>query len=88
MADPITLDNFMRIVEGQAKIAEKLDNFIDAQKSMKGEIDAIKADVAAIKQANSSYKAYVQGALGLFTVIWTGLTLFVIPIVHKKLGLG
>lgn len=88
MADPITLDNFMRIVEGQAKIAEKLDNFIDAQKSMKGEIDAIKADVAAIKQANSSYKAYVQGAIGLFTIIWTGFTLFVLPVIHKQLGLG
>jgi hypothetical protein len=87
MPDPITTDQFIRIVEGQARIAEKLDLFIKSQDSMKTEIDAIKADVAAIKSSNASYKSYIQGALGLFAVFWTGATLFVVPFVQRKLGI-
>ncbi|AMD59418.1 hypothetical protein AWN88_14185 [Agrobacterium tumefaciens] len=87
MADPITTDQFIRIVEGQARIAEKLDLFIQSQNSMKVEIDAIKSDIQAIKSANTSYKSYIQGALGLFTIFWTAATLFVVPLIQRKLGL-
>lgn len=87
MPDPITTDQFIRIVEGQARIAEKLDLFIQSQNSMKIEIDTIKVDVAAIKSSNASYKSYLQGALGLFTVFWTAATLFVVPFIQRKLGL-
>ncbi|MCD4660801.1 MULTISPECIES: hypothetical protein [Agrobacterium] len=87
MADPITTDQFIRIVEGQARIAEKLDLFIQSQNSMKAELDAIKSDVASIKSTNASYKSYIQGALGLFSVFWIGATLFVVPLIQRKLGL-
>ena len=87
MPDPINTDQLVEIVRGQATIAAKLDIFIQSQSSMKTEIDAIKADIQAIKSANTSYKGYIQGALGLFTVFWTGATLFVVPLVQRKLGI-
>lgn len=87
MPDPINTDQLVEIVRGQATIAAKLDIFIQSQSSMKTEIDAIKSDIQAIKSSNSSYKSYLQGALGLFSVFWIGATLFVVPLIQKKLGL-
>ncbi|KAA1237145.1 hypothetical protein FHL81_10930 [Agrobacterium tumefaciens] len=87
MPDPINTDQLMEIVKGQATISTKLDIFIQSQNSMKAELDAIKSDVASIKSANASYKSYIQGALGLFSVFWIGATLFVVPLIQRKLGL-
>lgn len=47
-----------------------------------------KADVAAIKSVNTSYKAYFNGGLAIFSIFWTAFTLFGLPILHRKLGLG
>lgn len=62
--------------------------FVRSQDAVKSDVEDIKIDIQAIKSANTSYKAYVQAAVAIVTIIWGGFTLFVLPILHRKLGLG
>lgn len=88
MTTPMPTGEIVELIRGQARLEAKIDHFLQGQTQMRTEIDVIKSDVAAIKNVNTSYKAYFHGGLAIFSIFWTGFTLFGLPILHRKLGLG
>ena len=75
------------LIRVTTRLEAKIDHFLHGQSQMRTELDQIKADVAAIKTSNGNQKAYFQGILALVGIIWTGLTIFVVPYIQAKLGL-
>ncbi|MGO7115566.1 hypothetical protein ACCS79_03540 [Rhizobium johnstonii] len=75
------------LIRGQTRLETKLDAFISTQARQDTDISALKSDVTEINGKLAGYKSTLQGALAIFGIIWTVVTLFLVPFAQKKLGI-
>lgn len=88
MADALPSGEILDLIRGQTRLETKLDQFLQTQTSQAADIDTLKRDVAEVKSTLGSYKAYFQGGLALFGLFWTGFSLFGLPYLQRKFGIG
>ncbi|MBB4064059.1 hypothetical protein [Gellertiella hungarica] len=87
-------DQFLKLVEGQARLEAKLDAFFAAQTTMKTEIDgmktdiaAVKSDVAEIKSQRRATKSYLAGIAAVAGGISWVASQFLDPLMKKFFGI-
>lgn len=73
----------LEVIRGQARMEEKLDQFLKSQSALSQEVSVLKVDVSDLKSARKSDKAYIAGA----STIISGGMIFIIPYLKQKFGL-
>lgn len=72
----------LEVIRGQARMEEKLDNFMKSQSALSRDVSVIQADVADLKAARKSDKAYIAGASAVIPAV----LFFVMPYLQKFFG--
>lgn len=73
----------IELIKGQARMEEKLDAFLRVQTSMKIDLDAVKKDVALLKQGRAIDKAFIAA----ISSIVSASMIFLVPFFKKILGI-
>jgi len=59
----------LKLIEGQARVEAKLDQFFSAQTAMKTEMDGMKADITAVKSDVAEIKSQRRAALAYVSAL-------------------
>ena len=87
MPDPMPTSEILDLIRGQTRLEAKIDNFLQLQSQIRGEVDTLKAEVSALKITHASVKSYVNIAVALVGFGWTLFTIFAVPLIQKAFGI-
>jgi hypothetical protein len=73
MPSEISLDHLFKIVEGQARLEEKIDRFISTQEKHDVKLGQLDARVDKVEQSVAGLKAQRRQDVAVVTVVWTML---------------
>ena len=87
MSDQMPSEQIIKLIEGQARLESKIDQFLRDQTRHDNDISMIRRDVDEMKSTLGSYGTYLKAASAFLAVAWIPVTLFVVPYIQKILGI-
>lgn len=73
----------LEVIRSMARMEEKLDNFMKSQSALSKDVSELQADVADLKSALKSQRAWIAGA----SAVISAFMVFGTPFIKKIIGL-